>query len=214
MLFLLLLWHHRTEDKRSTTMLEKVFDYIKDHPSCRLFDISGALKESPFAVMVATGELVRRGFVSNTPPILSKENVDGVYYSAIKDSFVDDSESVVARYSNVPPIPPFSEIIEMMYDKSLSFSEDLQVIKVIYNEEKTKRFILLKSVNGYFKYTYEELCVFDDEEWVYICNQENAVPAWWKPMDRSFAYSFFGTEEEAVKTLMQEREYKQYFYKN
>ena len=118
------------------------------------------------------------------------------------------------KKANVPPIPPFSEIIEMMYDESLSFTEDLQVIRVIYNEEKSKRFIVLKSINGYFKYTYEELCVFDEEEWMYICNQENAVPAWWNPMDRSFAYSFFGTEEEAVRMLMQESEYKQYFEKN
>ena len=117
------------------------------------------------------------------------------------------------KKANVPPIPPFSEIVEMMFDKSLSFSEDMQVIRVIYNEEKTKRFILLKSVNGYYKYTYEELCVFDEEEWMYICNQENAVPAWWNPMDRSFAYSFFGTEDEALKMLMQEGEYKQYFDK-
>ena len=112
---------------------------------------------------------------------------------------------------NVLPIPPFSEIVEMMYDKSLCFSEDLQVVKVIYNEEKTKRFILLKSVNGYYKYTYEELCVFDEEEWMYICNQEDAVPAWWNPKDRSFAYSFFGTEEEALTMLKQEGEYKQFF---
>ena len=117
------------------------------------------------------------------------------------------------KNANVPPIPPFSEIVEMMYDKSLSFSEDLQVIKVIYNEEKTKRFILLKSVNGYYKYTYEEICVFDEEEWMYICNQENALPAWWAPKDRSFAYSFFGTEDEALKMLMQEGEYNQYFDK-
>ena len=114
----------------------------------------------------------------------------------------------------IPRIPPFSEIVEMMYDKSLSFSEDLQLVKVIYNEEKTKRFILLKSVNGYYKYTYEELCVFDEEEWMYICNQENAFPAWWASKDRSFAYSFFGTEEEALSMLMQEGEYRQYFDKN
>ena len=100
-----------------------------------------------------------------------------------------------------------------MYDKNLSFSEDLQVIKVIYNEEKAKRFILLKSVNGYYKYTYEELCVFDEEEWVYICNREDAFPAWWNPKDRSFAYSFFGTEEEALTMLKQEGEYKQFFDK-
>ena len=116
--------------------------------------------------------------------------------------------------TNIPPIPPFSEIVEMMFDKSLSFSENLQVIKVIYNEEKTKRFIVLKSINGYYKYTYEELCVVDEEEWMHIYNLENPVHAWWEPMDRSFAYSFFGTEEESLKMLMQEVEYKHYFDKN
>ena len=117
------------------------------------------------------------------------------------------------KNDSIPSIPPFSEIVEMMYDKSLSFSEDWQVIKVIYNEEKTKRFIVLKNIKGYFKYTYEELYVLDEEEWMYICKQENAVPAWWNPMDRSFAYSFFGTEDEALTMLIQEREYKQYFDK-
>lgn len=112
-----------------------------------------------------------------------------------------------------PPIPSFSETVEIMFDKSLSFSPDLQVVKVIYNEEKSKRFVLLKSVNGYYKYTYEELCVFDEEEWMYIGNQEDAAPAYWNPKDRAFAYSFFGTEEEALAMLMQEREYKQHFCK-
>ena len=114
----------------------------------------------------------------------------------------------------IPPMPPFPEIVEMMFDKSLSFSEDLKVIKVIYNEEKTKRFIILKSINGYYKYTYEELCVCDEEEWMYICKKENVCPAWWEPKDRSFAYSFFGTENEAMTALLQESEYKQYFSKN
>lgn len=113
----------------------------------------------------------------------------------------------------IPPMPPFSEIVEMMYDKNFSFSEDLQVIKVLYNEEKTKRFVLLKSVNGYYKYTYEELCLFDEEEWGYICSQENALPAWWEPNDHSFAYSFFGSEKEALSMLIHEVEYKQFFDK-
>lgn len=111
-------------------------------------------------------------------------------------------------------MPPFSEIIEIMYNKELSFSEDLQVIRVIYNEEKTKRFILLKNVKGYYKYTYEELCVCDEEEWMYICNLENALPAYWESKDRSFAYSFFGAEEEALAMLKQESSYKQFFEKS
>ena len=112
---------------------------------------------------------------------------------------------------DIPLIPPLAEIVEMMFDKGLSFSDNLQVIKVIYNEEKTKRFIILKSTNGYYKYTYEELCVCDEEEWRYICNYDNAVPAWWNPKDNSSAYSFFGTEQEALTMLMQEDEYKKYF---
>lgn len=118
------------------------------------------------------------------------------------------------KNTKAPSIPPFSEVVEMMYDKNLCFSEDLQVIKVIYNEEKSKRFILLKSVRGFYKYTYQELCVLDEEDWMYICNQKEALPAYWNSKDRSFAYSFFGTEEEALTMLMQEWEYKQYFIKN
>ena len=118
------------------------------------------------------------------------------------------------KNAGCPSIPPFFEIVEMMFDKGLSFSEDLQVMKVIYSEEKTKRFIILKSINGYYKYTYEELCVCDEEEWMYICNMEDAAPAWWEPKDRSFAYSFFGAESEAMSALLQEPEYKQFFSKN
>ena len=54
---------------------------------------------------------------------------------------------------------------------------------------------------------------FDEEEWAYICKQENALPAWWKPMDHLCANSFFGTEDDALQALMQEGEYKQHFDK-
>ncbi len=114
----------------------------------------------------------------------------------------------------VPPMPPLDDIIQTMYNKSLSFGDKLQVMNVEYSADKTRRFILLKSDKGYYKYTYEELCVCDEEEWRYICNRENPCPAWWEPKDRDFAYSFFGTEEDAMSQLMMEPLYKQYFSKN
>lgn len=118
------------------------------------------------------------------------------------------------KTNEIPEIPSLDEIVEMMFDKSMSFTEDLQVIRVIYNNDKTKRFILLKSKKGYYKYTYEELCIRDQDEWVYICNEEDACPAWWETKDRSFAYSFFGTEKEAMSTLTQESIYREYFENN
>ena len=113
------------------------------------------------------------------------------------------------KKSQIPPMPNFGEIVEMMYNKNLSFSET--VVRVLYSEDKSKRFVLLKSDKGFYKYTYEEIRVCDEDEWNFICNTENPCPAWWEPMDRSFAYSFFGTEEEAMTALMNESEYKTYF---
>lgn len=122
---------------------------------------------------------------------------------------------LIFKRNNVSALqmPPFCEIVEMMSDKGLSYSEDLQIIKVIYNEEKTKRYIVLKSVKGYYKYTYEELHVLDEEEWAYVCNLDNVNPAYWASMDRSSACSFFGTEDETISALYQEPEYKMYFQK-
>ena len=112
-----------------------------------------------------------------------------------------------------PDMPSYDEIVNMMYDKELSFAEDLEIIDVIYSNDRTKRFIILKSLNGFYKYTYEEICICDKDEWEYLsrCNLDDVRPAWWEPKDKSFAYSFFGREEEALVSLKLTSEYKLYF---
>ena len=110
----------------------------------------------------------------------------------------------------VPPIPPIDEITNTLYDKSLNYVA-CQVTKVIYSADKTKRFVILKSDKGYYKYSYEEICVDDEEEWALCYNLPNAYPAYWQPVDKSSAYSFFGTEDEALLSMKQEMEYLCYF---
>ncbi|MBO5064831.1 MAG: hypothetical protein J6D06_01815 [Clostridia bacterium] len=114
------------------------------------------------------------------------------------------------KQQSIPPIPTIEEIAEELYNKSLSF-EDYEVVKVLYNKDKTKRFILLKSSNGFYKYTYEEIYVYDAGEWNLCCNIPDSYPATWTPEDRKFGYSFFGTEQEAYTSMKQESEYLQYF---
>lgn len=111
---------------------------------------------------------------------------------------------------NKKTIPPIEEIANALYDKQLSFT-DYEIIKVIYNSDKTKRFIILKSLNGFYKYTYEEICVLNEDEWKYCCNDANAYPAFWETRDKSSAYSFFGTENEAFLSMKQESEYILHF---
>ena len=105
---------------------------------------------------------------------------------------------------------PIEEIAEALYDKQLSFT-DYEIVKVIYSSDKTKRFIILKSLNAFYKYTYEEICVLDEDEWKYCCNDANAYPAFWETRDKSSAYSFFGTENEAFLSMKQESEYILHF---
>ena len=111
-----------------------------------------------------------------------------------------------------PPMPPYDEIVKSLYDKGLIYADSSKICKVIYSNDKSKRFVILKSNKGFFKYTYEEVCVFDEFDWTsYFAYIENIDPGWWESKDRSFAYSFFGTEEEALKALKHETVYKQFF---
>lgn len=114
------------------------------------------------------------------------------------------------KKNKISSIPPMEQIVEELYDKSLSFC-DYDVIKVTYNKDKTKRFVLLKSHNGFYKYTFEEIYVFDEDEWSVCCNIPGHYPAYWSPNDRTFAYSFFGTEDEALSSMTNEPAYLQYF---
>ena len=105
---------------------------------------------------------------------------------------------------------PIEEIVEALYDKQLSFT-DYEIIKVIYNSDKTKRFIILKSTNGFYKYTYEEICFLDEREFRNLCNDYIEYPAFWETRDKSSAASFFGTENEAFLSMKQESAYILHF---
>ena len=67
------------------------------------------------------------------------------------------------------PMPPYDEIVKSLYDKELVYSDELKICKVIYNKDNSKRFVILESKKGFFKYTYEEICVFDDlHHWPFL----------------------------------------------
>ena len=113
---------------------------------------------------------------------------------------------------DIAPMPPYDEIVKSLYDKELNYPDSIKICQVIYSKDKSKRFVVLKSNKGFFKYTYEEVCVFDELDWAsHYAYIENIQPGWWEPKDRSFAYSFFGTEQEAFEALKRETEYKQFF---
>ena len=109
-----------------------------------------------------------------------------------------------------PPMPPWAEIVKMMYDKSLDAFVD-EVVRVVYSADNTMRYVVLKDEKGLFTYQLEAIYQFDADEWKYICSNNVALPAMWEPFRGIVGKSFFENEEELLKEMKEEPEYKQYF---
>lgn len=109
-----------------------------------------------------------------------------------------------------PAMPPWVELVKMMYDKSLDAFVD-EVVRVVYSADNTMRYVVLKDEKGLFTYQLEAIYQFDTDEWKYICSNNVALPAMWEPFRGIVGKSFFENEEELLKEMKEEPEYKQYF---
>ena len=108
-------------------------------------------------------------------------------------------------------MPSWDEIVMHMQGKELSFFADT-IVRVIDSKDYAKRVIILQSDYGYYKTVYEEICVWDEDEWNYCCNDPDRYPAYWEPVDSSInTKSFYGTEEDAIKAITESHEYEMYF---
>ena len=108
-------------------------------------------------------------------------------------------------------MPTWEEIVNHMQNKELSFFADT-VVRVISSKDRAKRVILMQSDHGYYKVVYERICVMDEDEWNYFCNDPDKYPAWWEPVVSSInSKSFYGTEDDAINAVIESHEYKTYF---
>lgn len=107
-------------------------------------------------------------------------------------------------------LPSWSDTVSIMYNKQLDCFGD-ELIDVLYTSDRTKRFVLLKSSKGYFRYVYEELHSFTEEEWKYVSSGKNPLPATWEPSPGWQGTSLYGTLEDTWKELKLSPEYKSYF---
>ena len=101
-------------------------------------------------------------------------------------------------------LPSWAEIVDIMHDKGLSYSDDVKIEMVIYSVDKEKRFIILNSNKGCFKYNYEILRPFDEDELQWM--GEDVLPAFWAPIDDARC-SLYGTLSEAIQELKSEPEF-------
>ena len=111
---------------------------------------------------------------------------------------------------NIPQMPSWESIVEMMRDKHLDAFAD-EVVDVIYSKDSSMRYVILREENGLFTYQLEAIYQYDEDEWKYICSHDNALPAMWEPLRGIVGKSIFKNTNDLLKELKSEPEYKQYF---
>ena len=111
---------------------------------------------------------------------------------------------------HIPPVPSWETIVEMMYGQNLSGYAD-ELVQVIYSKDKSKRYVILKDVKGFYTYQLEAIYPYDPQEWQYIGSDENALPAMWEPLHAMSGKSIFEREEELLNEMKTEPEYQRYF---
>ena len=111
---------------------------------------------------------------------------------------------------DIPPMPSWESIVEMMRDKHLDTFAD-EVVDVIYSQDCSMRYVILKDENGLFTYQLEAIYQYDEDEWKYICSHDDALPAMWEPFRGIVGKSVFENTKDILKELKSEPEYKQYF---
>ena len=114
------------------------------------------------------------------------------------------------KVAQIPPMPTWESVVEIMYDKQLDSFLD-EVVKVIYSKDKTKRYVILKSKKGFLTYGLEVLYAFDEDEWQFVGRGKDALPGYWDPSSGRGVKSVFEREEELLRELVCEPEYKCYF---
>ena len=108
-------------------------------------------------------------------------------------------------------MPTWEEILNYMQGEEPAFYADT-VVRIFLSKDRAKRIIILQSDHGYYKTVYEEIRVWDEDEWNYFCNDPDRYPAWWEPVTSSInSKSFYGTEDDAIKAVTNSHEYKMYF---
>lgn len=107
-------------------------------------------------------------------------------------------------------LPPWEEVVKMMYDKDLHAPCDYEIIDVIYSTDKAHRYLILKS-DDLLTYRYERLQACDEYE--LLCLPDGALPAYWLPHE-SGAKPIFNDLDILMRELKAEPLYKTYFDNN
>ncbi len=109
--------------------------------------------------------------------------------------------------AKIRPYFKHCDAVKYMQDKGMTF--DYEIVKVISSKDEEKRFVILKDNRGTFRFVYQVLHCFDEDEWKYIGCSEETNPGVWQSWGR-FA-EVFDCLDTALGEIKATPEYKNNF---
>lgn len=110
---------------------------------------------------------------------------------------------------DIPPMLSWEFIVKKMRDRDLD-AFACEVVDIIYSKDCSMRYVILKEENGLFSYQLEAIYQYHEDEWQYICSNDNTL-AMWEPFRGILGSPSFESINELFLNLKAEPEYKQYF---
>ncbi len=107
------------------------------------------------------------------------------------------------------PKSPWELTIESMLDKDLDCFDG--VVEALYSKDSTRRYVILQGENGRYRYEYQELRPYTKEEREFFAAAGRPAEAYWTIDCTRDDVSGWPTQEDAMRYLREEKEYKKYF---
>lgn len=160
--------------------------------------------------IIPSGIFLFSGIVLLNIPLMIFATAFAVSHVFISCKNVKDFDILHMKSKEKRVLPPWSEIVTEMYGKDLpkDRTDGFTLLEVIYSLDKAHRFLILKSDENTWSYSFEELVAFEEYELSFIDAEQ--YPAMWIPKDTGFK-SVFDDIELLKRELKISPEYKRYF---
>ncbi len=103
----------------------------------------------------------------------------------------------------------WEETVASMHDQDLDSFDGVQ--NSVYSKDGARRFVILLSPDGRYRYEYQELIPYSQEEREFFAQMGRTSGAYWSIDCTKSESPGWPAPEDVLREMQQEKEYKKYF---
>ncbi len=113
------------------------------------------------------------------------------------------------RRAESAPLSPWEQTIEDMREQDLDCFDG--VVEAVYSKDSSRRFVIVQGPDGRYRYEYQELRSYTQEEREFFAQAGRPAEAFWTIDCTKSERPGWPAAEDARREMQNEKEYKKYF---